>query len=321
MAVSKLFTIERSAPRGLLAWEWVIVAYAALTTLMVLFCATSYADPAAMLWTRGRLVAATVALWGLYRLAPCRALMLVRVTVQVLLLGEWYPDTYSLNCILPNLDHIVAAWDQALFSCQPALLFHTEAPWLWFSELMYLGYGSYYWLLVGVPLLFFIRRYEEFGRAAYIIITSFFLFYLAFDIFPVVGPQYYFAAIGTDTAASGVFPDVGRYFATHSAGLPLPGPDGPCRAFVMAMHSAGERPTAAFPSSHVGVATVILFLAVRLCRQTRRWGTLLWYVPLYLLLCLSTVYIQAHYAIDALAGLVSGTALYFALAALAPRGR
>lgn len=316
MAISKLFHTEKG-PRGLTPWEWVVVGYAAVTAVMVVVCATAYADAASLLWTRGRLVAATLALWGLYRLAPCPATMLVRVTVQVLLLGEWYPDTFELNRILPNLDHIVARWDLALFHCQPSLTFHTQAPWLWFSELMYLGYGSYYWLLVGVPLLFFVRRYDEFRRTAFIIIASFFLYYLAFDLFPVAGPQYYFAAVGD----SGALPDVGRYFATHAEGLPLPGGDGPCRAFVQAMHSAGERPTAAFPSSHVGVATVILCLAVRLCRLTRRWATLYWYIPLYLLLCLSTVYIQAHYAVDAIAGLVSGLALYFALAALAPRGR
>ena len=35
--------------------------------------------------------------------------------------------------------------------------------------------------------------------------------------------------------------------------------------------------------------------------------------PFYVLLCFSTVYLQAHYAIDALAGLVSGTLLFAVL--------
>jgi membrane-associated phospholipid phosphatase len=33
-------------------------------------------------------------------------------------------------------------------------------------------------------------------------------------------------------------------------------------------------------------------------------------------MCLSTVYIYAHYAIDAIAGLMTGALLYFALIAL-----
>ena len=36
-------------------------------------------------------------------------------------------------------------------------------------------------------------------------------------------------------------------------------------------------------------------------------------MPFYVLLCLSTVYIQAHYAIDVVAGLATGAAFYFAL--------
>ena len=33
--------------------------------------------------------------------------------------------------------------------------------------------------------------------------------------------------------------------------------------------------------------------------------------PFYVLLCFATVYIQAHYAIDAIAGLITGTMFYF----------
>ena len=34
-------------------------------------------------------------------------------------------------------------------------------------------------------------------------------------------------------------------------------------------------------------------------------------LPFFILLCLSTVYIQAHYAIDAIAGLITGVAFYY----------
>ena len=62
--------------------------------------------------------------------------------------------------------------------------------------------------------------------------------------------------------------------------------------------AAGERPTAAFPSSHVGIATVCMLLAA----HTRQRKLVLLMLPFYIFLCFSTVYIQAHYAIDALAG-------------------
>ena len=74
-------------------------------------------------------------------------------------------------------------------------------------------------------------------------------------------------------------------------------------------HATGERPTAAFPSSHVGVSTILLFLAWRAKNRILFIGVFV----LYILLCLSTVYIRAHYAIDVIGGWVSGVAIYFLL--------
>ena len=79
-------------------------------------------------------------------------------------------------------------------------------------------------------------------------------------------------------------------------------------------HAAGERPTAAFPSSHVGITVVLLWLAWRL---NGRW--LFWVlVPLAVLMFFATFYIQAHYVIDALAGLVTGTLFYWLFHLLFP---
>ena len=146
--------------------------------------------------------------------------------------------------------------------------------------------------------------------------ASFFLFYVVFIFVPVVGPTFYYKAVGIDEIARGVFPNLHDYFNTHTDCLPTPGyTDGFFYQLVEQAKEAGERPTAAFPSSHVGVSTICVLLALRL-RQ--RW--LVWLmVPLYVLLCLATVYIQAHYAIDAIAGLVSGIVLYAVLWRLTKR--
>ena len=68
---------------------------------------------------------------------------------------------------------------------------------------------------------------------------------------------------------------------------------------------AGERPTAAFPSSHVGVAIVMMILAFRGSKKLF-FGLL----PFFMLLCCATVYIKAHYLIDALAGSITGVLTY-----------
>ena len=71
-------------------------------------------------------------------------------------------------------------------------------------------------------------------------------------------------------------------------------------------HQSGERPTAAFPSSHVSICLTLLLLAWH-SRCKPLFYTL---IPFAVLLFFSTVYIKAHYAVDALAGLLSGLAVY-----------
>ena len=74
-------------------------------------------------------------------------------------------------------------------------------------------------------------------------------------------------------------------------------------------HDAGERPTAAFPSSHVGIATVVLWLAW----ESKNRKVIYVCLPFAVLLFFGTFYILAHYAIDAIAGLFFGTIFYFGL--------
>jgi membrane-associated phospholipid phosphatase len=261
-----------------------------------------------MLGLRAAFVAATLAAWGIYRLKPCRLTMLLRIAVQMVFLSWWYPDTYELNRVLPNLDHIFAGCEQAVFGCQPSLLFSQVVPWGWFSELMCLGYVSYFPLMVIVCLYYFFQRYHEFQLCALVMLGSFFAYYVIFILLPVTGPQFYYLAVGTDQIAQGIFPNLGDWFLTHSERMAAPGwSDGFFYHLLDITHDAGERPTAAFPSSHVGVTTVVMLLALR----TRSRRLVLTILPFYVLMCFATVYIYAHYAIDAIAGLVTGAIFYY----------
>ena len=314
--LKSLFQIERKGPKGLIAAEWVIVAYTVLTLVLILFTWTRQPDPAPMLWGRFHAMTSLLALWAVYRMVPCRFTMLCRVALQLAMLSWWYPDTYSLNRIFPNLDHLFASLEQSLFGCQPALLFSEWLTWPVWSELMYFGYSSYFLLMVIVTLYYFFQRYHEFLRTAFVILASFFLFYTIFVFLPVTGPQYYYLAVGTDAIRQGLFPAVGDYFLTHDTMMTMPGwSDGWFYQFMQHAHATGERPTAAFPSSHVGITVVLLLLALR--TGSRRL-LLTIFIPL-VLMCLATVYIRAHYAIDVIAGLAIGILFYFLLQALYPR--
>lgn len=308
-----LFKIEAKPQRGLLALEWVMLAYLAFTLFMVFFTYTKVVNPEAMIWGRVRIVVVTLAMWGVYRMVPCRATKFARIAVQMALLSWWYPDTYELNRLLPNLDHVFARIEQDIFGCQPALLFAKAMPWTVISELMDMGYASYYPMIALAAVYYFIWKYNEFERAAFVIMASFFAYYVIFVLVPVTGPTFYYKAVGIDQIATGIFPNVHDYFNTHTECLPSPGyTDGIFYQLVEDAKAAGERPTAAFPSSHVGISTVIMLLVW----HTKNRRLFYFMIPFYAFLCMATVYIQAHYAIDAIAGLISGTVFYFVFMAV-----
>ncbi len=314
--ISQLVKREEPLYRWLMPMETVVLAYAVCTTLLLLLRWDSFAAPWQMLLMRAQLAVATALLWALYRWHSCRLGIIARIVLQMVWLSKWYPETYDFNLLLPNLDHVFAAAEQNIFGCQPALLFAEKISSPVFSELMHLGYSSYFALILVVCLYYFFFRYQRLQTVAFTITASFFAFYVIFILVPVAGPQYYYLAAGVDNIVQGVFPNVGTWFHNHTEPLALPGwSDGIFYKTVIAAHTAGERPTAAFPSSHVGITVVLLWQA---WYSRSRW--LFWAIlPFSLLLFLSTVYIQAHYAIDALAGLFVGTLFFFTFAGIAKK--
>ncbi len=295
--------------KGLFAVEKVTLIYTLLTSIMILVLFQRMDHPWHMLIDRAMITGMTFLLMYLYRLAPCKFSAFVRIAIQMSLLSYWYPDTYEFNRFFPNLDHIFATAEQFMFGGQPAIWFCHELPYKWVSEAFNLGYFSYYPMILLVTMFYFIFRFDLFEKLSFVLVTSFFIYYLIYIFVPVAGPQYYFPAIGLDNVANGVFPAVGDYFNHHQELLPGPGiDDGFFYNLVEGSQQVGERPTAAFPSSHVGISTILMIMAWRGSRKF-----FLFLMPFYLLLCGATVYIQAHYVIDAIAGFISAFILYIAV--------
>lgn len=311
--IGDLFKREKKAAKGLLSFEWVAFGYLAFTVLMMIILWDKLTNAEDMIKGRIQFVLVTLALWAVYRLWPSRLTIFLRILGQMAFLGWWYPDTYEINRALPNLDHLFAGWEQSLFGCQPSLLFSQKITYGWFSELMCLGYVSYFPLMLITYLYYFFKRYKEFQMTAFVMLGAFFVYYVVFVLLPVTGPQFYYLAVGSEKIAAGIFPNIGDWFLTHSERMAAPGwTDGFWYHMLDLTHDAGERPTAAFPSSHVGVTTVVMLLALR----TRSKGLIFTILPFYILMCLSTVYIYAHYVIDAIAGMVTGVLLYYILITL-----
>lgn len=62
----------------------------------------------------------------------------------------------------------------------------------------------------------------------------------------------------------------------------------------------------------MAIATLVMLMVTKM----KMWKWLMILAIPFLLLCLSTVYIQAHYAIDAIAGMVYGAVLFIVLGGL-----
>lgn len=293
-------------PTGLWAIEWLSLTFSALTTVIMCCLWNRMDHPVEMLVDRLIIAACTLAVWQLYRRYPVRLMTFARISAQMSLLSFWYPDTYEFNSVLPNLDHVFAHWDQALFGCQPSVTFSEVCPWPWFSEALNMGYFSYYPMILVVMIFFFLCRKEKYEQASFVVMCSFFIYYLIYIFLPVAGPQFYFCAISRAEIDAGIFPQIGTYFSTHTDMLPAPGnPDGLFYGLVHLAQEAGERPTAAFPSSHIGITFILLYLT---WPQSKR--LFLCLLPFAILLSFATVYIQAHYLVDAIAGVISSVLVF-----------
>ena len=304
MALDWFKRVESS--KGLFAVERISLIYNAITTILIVLLYSRMDHPGMMLLERAGIVAITFGLIYLYQKYPCRLSAFVRMVVQMSFLAYWYPDTFEFNRLFPNLDCFFASAEQWLFNCQPSVEFSKLCPDIWFSEPFNMGYFAYYPLIAIVAIYYFVFKFEWFEKASFVIVTSFFLYYLIYIFVPVAGPQFYFPAIGMDNVEACNFLSIGDYF-NHNAIL-LPGPNFEQGLFfdlVEASQEVGERPTAAFPSSHVGISTILMIMAWRVNKKLCYGLT-----PFYVLLCCATVYIQAHYFIDVFAGWMSAVAIY-----------
>lgn len=300
--------IKREEPQTrFLAVEKLNLLYNLFTTLLIIIFFNRLNDPQAMLLGRFFIAFATFAVIYVYTKFPSMATRLLRVVSQMALLSYWYPDTFEFNRIFPNLDHLFAALESDLFGCQPALLFDQVCSGMFWREAFNMGYWLYYPMIALVSFYYFFCRPKEAERCTFVIMASFFLYYIIYIFLPVAGPQFYFPVIGEEIAAAGPYPELGDYFNLHpEITIAQEGKGGLFTELVGMAQGAGERPTAAFPSSHIGVTTILVMLAYR----AKKWLFAVMF-PVYMLLCCATVYIKAHYLVDAIAGLVTGVLVYY----------
>lgn len=206
-------------------------------------------------------------------------LRLTRNLAPLILFIPMYIQTGSLNHIVfPDfLDPLFSRIEETLFGLQPAIVFAQKFPQPWISEYMHFAYATYYGLFAGLGAFLYLRRDRlAFFDYMFSLCATMYICLLTYILLPVRG-----AVIFSQGDAS------------VSAMLPF-------TAAMAWIYRHLEIDGAAFPSSHVAIATLVLYYTVRYARAAA------WIVgPLVISLILSTVYCGYHYAIDVLAGLVT----------------
>ena len=205
--------------------------------------------------------------------------------------GPYFAEVIVLSQAVWNgasLDALVAKIETALFGIQPAVAFsgalsHLPAV----NELFFFGYFSYYVILTtGFWIMFFRGLRNEARRALFIATTSFAMLYVWYVFVPVHGPKYFVEALNR------------VWYSEFEGYLFVP----MMKAVFANMNLGG----AAFPSSHVAIGLIAIGL---IRKQLPR---LFWvYSTLFLLLCASTVYVYAHYAVDIIAGVLAVPPLFW----------
>ncbi len=183
--------------------------------------------------------------------------------------------------VAPMHDRQVIGWERALFGpTSPAVALAARWPHPPHSELLHLGYLSYYLVIYLPPLLLWrARRRAAFAASTFTVLLAFVACYAVFVPFPVQGPWY-------------TWP--------HPPAVP----DGPVRALVERLLAAGSSRGTAFPSSHVAVSVAQSLALARVAPPLAAPAA-----AATLVLAAGAVYGGFHYGVDVLAGAALGAAV------------
>ena len=204
----------------------------------------------------------------------------------ILGLPFFYFDIGTLiHGIFPQVfDHLIVKFELWLFGTLPNVwLQQFVNPVL--TEIMQISY-SIYWITIplGGAVFYFKKEYRHFEYLLYYVTITFFASYIIFILFPIAGP---------------------RFILADQITVPYNGllVGGSLRKFMTVVGFRG----AAFPSSHVGVALVLLIYVWHFKPRLALWL----FLPLVTALSLATVYGQYHYVSDVLAGVLMGLIIGF----------
>jgi len=263
------------------AFDWIIIGYCLLMVAAILLLGrplSVYTDELAFYAATG-LIALLISRY--VDPSQSRWHALVRLLYPAAMFTFFYRATGGLMFLLTDqfLDWQVVTFEKMILGANPTLYFDAHMLNTWTNEILSFCYFSYYPMLPIFLIVTFARKHYrvviEFTAAACL---TFFISYLLFSLYPVEGPRWYFAELYANKIEGPLF-----------------------RPLVEMVINRGAVHGGAMPSSHTGVALVIMLFCFR---YYRRAGWIL--LPIVTGLALGTVWGRFHYASDVIVGAAIG---------------
>ncbi len=208
----------------------------------------------------------------------------------IALLRDWYPvilytflfeETGWINRTLFSdyIDRFFIGLEYKIFGLHPAIELGRLFDNVYIMEYFHFSYFTYYLIIPGLGFLLYYNNRKHFHEYLFVSSFTFYTCYISYIFLPVLGARYYANA----PFFAEPFWKEGFLFV-------------PVMRFI---YSVGEVDGAAFPSSHVAIAAVILIYAYKYAKK---------YLALFFVvvvsLIISTVYCRFHYLIDVIAGIL-----------------
>jgi membrane-associated phospholipid phosphatase len=259
--------------------DLVTISYVLITGVYLAFGAMHLSNPWPHFGVRGAvlLLILVLAIWS--RRFPNKMVLFLRNLYPLIFLGFFYTETSDMKHFVfdTNLDDYFLRAEMFLWGTQPGIVFSKVMCMTWFSELMNAFYFSYYLITTVICIALYIKHPPTSYKGIFTVVFSFYLYYIIYAIFPVVGPQYHVPEACVESQNPLFFGKIMGHILSNL-----------------------EKPTGAFPSSHVGIAVILCMVAYGPLKK-------LFYssLPFVLGICFATVYLHAHYLVDVLAGIVT----------------
>jgi membrane-associated phospholipid phosphatase len=276
------------------AFEWIALGYLTVSSALIIAFAENIVHPLKLLGVQALAATVMLILCRMEARSTSKSSGCPTATQKFWHFSRhWYPHLFFLFCFeeMGKLVHLVTpGWEDARLIAADYWLTGVN-PSLWLeqfahpalNEFMQFAYFTYFvYLLILGGILYYRRDLNGYWAVMTYSAVGYVFGYLISMFFPVQSPWFTLAGMWHGDLTGGPF-----------------------TAAINFIEKCGRVHGAAFPSQHVAGAIAALWGAWR----HRRW--LFWvFLPLVLCMCVSTVYVRNHYAVDVFGGLVTGTMGY-----------